>query len=619
MDSTWLQEKIWRKLPSVSKPARYVGNEWNSIRKEHDAVELKVALAFPELYEIGMSNLGIRILYGLVNQDSDMLAERVFAPQGDMEELMRKEEIPLFSLESFTPVREFDVLGFSLQHELNYLNVINMLSLAGLPLCRSKDEENLPLVVGGGTCTFNPEPLAPFFDLFVLGEGEEVFMEILEVYRKGKREGLSRGKILEEMAGLGGVYVPAFYSPCYDEKGYYKGTQPVKESFPGVVTKRMVQDLDSAYFPLHPIVPYMEVVHDRAVLEIARGCPRGCRFCHAGIAYRPARYRSPEKLSEMAGEIIDSTGYEEMSLVSLSSSDYPYMEDLLNRLSGCFPLDVNLSLPSQRLDAFSVKLAEEVQKRHQTSLTFAPEAGTERLRRVINKDISEKEIFESVARAFEGGWRLIKLYFMIGLPTERDEDLEGIYQLCSDMVKLFKEAGYEGKLKLSISVSTMIPKPHTPFQWEPQIGLEESYRRINLLRRLFSRRREMEFKWHEPEMSLLESALSRGGRDLAGVLEAAWRKGSRLDNWSEHFNLQNWEEAFSEEGLSLYGYAQQPVTAGDELPWAHLSTGVSPRFLLREHQRAMQTELSPSCKEEKCAGCGLIYCSRQGDIYGPAH
>ncbi len=612
-----LGQKIWDLLPRVSKPARYVGNEWNALLQDHGGVDLKVALAFPELYEIGMSNLGIKILYGLINRRGDMLAERVFAPATDMEALMEQEDIPLFTLESFTPVKDFDVVGFSLQHELNYNNVLNMLYLAGIPLY-GKERSGYPLVIGGGTCTFNPEPLAPFLDLFVLGEGEEVFPEILETFREIKNGQGSKEEILYKLAGVEGVYVPSLYEPFYDSGGVFKGTVPVREGVPPVVTKRVLPDLDSVYYPLEQMVPYMEVVHDRAVLEIARGCPRGCRFCHAGVAYRPVRFRSPENLSRMGQEIINSTGYEELSLVSLSSTDYPYMEELLGSFSSCLS-GVNLSLPSQRLDAFSVELAKEVQKKHKTSLTFAPEAGTERLRKVINKDITDNHIYEAVSRAFDAGWRLIKLYFMIGLPTERDEDLEGIYHLSAALLDIYRRKAYRERLKISVSVSALIPKPHTPFQWEPQITLEQCYRKIKLLRGMFSRSKQLELKWHEPEMSLLEAALSRGDRRLSQVLERAWRKGSRLDNWSEFFSLSNWEQAFSEAGLSVYDYAQRSYSYQEALPWSHLSTGVSEKFLKKESLRARETELSPGCLEEKCAGCGMIYCAGRGEMHDAAH
>jgi len=595
-----LSKRIWHVLSRVSKPARYVGNEWNVIRKSHETVKIKVALAFPEIYEIGMSNVGVRILYQLVNQREDALAERVFCPHTDMESLMKEESIPLFSLESFTPVTDFHLVGFSLQHELNYTNVLTMLQLAGIPLYTSHRSRE-PLVIGGGTCAFNPEPLAPFFDFFILGDGEEALEEVLNRLQEySKDSGAAREKILLKMARIPGVYVPCFYEEdTAGRKGssLRKGNSlmvPKKDGVPETVTKRTVQDLENAVYPLAPIVPYLEAIHDRAVLEIARGCPRGCRFCQAGITYRPLRFRSPEKLCRMARQIIDHTGYEELSLVSLSSTDYPYLDRLLAELSSQFSGEVNLSLPSQRLDAFSVKLAEEVQKRHQTSLTFAPEAGTERLRRAINKNITDEEIYEAMGRAFDGGWKLIKLYFMIGLPTETDEDLEGIFTLCRDLWKNYQQKGLSGKLKLSISISPFVPKPHTPFQWEPQISLEEMYRKIKLLRQKFSGNRSLELKWHEPEMSCLEAALSRGDQNLAPVLENAWKKGARLDNWSEFFSLDIWKEAFAERGLSLEDYAQRRYEIEEILPWNHLNTGVKEKFLRREHSRAYR--------------CGLEHC-----------
>lgn len=609
MDTQAQKKYIWESLSRVNKPARYVGNEWNVVKKNHEKVDTKVVLAFPEIYEIGMSNLGMRILYQLINQREDALAERVFCPHTDMEKLVSQEGIPLFTLESFSPVKNFPLVGFSLQHELNYINVITMLHLAEIPLYSSQRGEQEPLVMGGGTCVFNPEPLAPYFDCFVLGEGEEVLKEILDRYRECSRSSLSRSDTLLALSGIEGVYVPSFYRENYDAGNKYAGTVPVNEKVPRTVKKRVVKDLENADYPLAPVMPYLEAVHDRAVLEIARGCPRGCRFCQAGMTYRPVRYRSPEHLCRMAQELIDHTGYEELSLVSLSSTDYPFVKPLLEGLSNQFSGEVNFSLPSQRMDAFSVKLAEEVQKRHRSSLTFAPEAGTERLRRVINKNISYREIHQAMEKAFEAGWKSIKLYFMIGLPTETDEDLEGIYILCQELAKSYREKGYSGRLKLSVSVSPMVPKPHTPFQWEPQISLEEMNRKTSLLRRFFSGNRALDLKWHEPEMSYLEAALSRGDRRMAPVLEQAWLKGARLDNWSEYFNLDTWKEAFASQGLSLTDYARRKYLHQEPLPWSHLHTGVKVKFLIREHNRSYQGETSPSCLEDRCAGCGHDYCS----------
>ncbi len=613
MSEPSLKEKIWPLLSRVSRPGRYVGNEWNSIRKNHDRAAIKMVLAFPELYEIGMSNLGARILYEAVNRREGMLAERVFAPHTDMEELMSREGIPLFTLESFTPVKDFQVVGFSLQHELNYPNILTMLHLAGIPL-HAGDRDSGPLVVGGGTCAYNPEPLAPFFDFLVLGEGEEVLIEVLEKCREELAAQTSRKNIRRALAGMDGVYVPSLYRAGYDCRGRLESLAPVEEGVPEKVNRRVVKDLEAVPYPTAPVVPYTEIVHDRAVLEIARGCPRGCRFCQAGITYRPARFRSRETLVGMARRLLASTGYQELSLVSLSSTDYPYLEQLLNDLADSLEPEINLSLPSQRLDAFSVKLADKVQKRHKSSLTFAPEAGTERLRKVINKNITDEEIYEAVGRAFASGWRLIKLYFMIGLPTEKEEDLEGIYLLCRNLLQIFKQS-FSGKLKITASVSTLIPKPHTPFQWEPQITVEESYRRVKVLRELFSGEGKLELKWHQPEVSFLEAALSRGDRRVAGALERAWRKGSRLDNWTEYFYFPRWEEAFLEEGLSLEDYARCSYGYEDLLPWAHLNTGISLEYLKREHRRALKEELTQDCLGGRCAGCGLHYCTREGDLY----
>ncbi len=579
-----LNRKIHLLLQRVSNPSRYIGNEWNAVVKDHRSSSLKVALAFPDLYEVGMSNLGMRILYHIINNKEDLLAERVFPPAADMEALMRQEEVPLFSLETFTPVHQFDLLGFSLQYELNYTNVLNMLDLAGLPL-RSELRKEAPLVIGGGVCAFNPEPLAPFIDLFVLGDGEEVILEITERVRQGKLRETPRPELLQELSSLEGVYVPSSYKPKY-ENGIFAGIEPIGTNTPATVNKRLLNNLDDAIYPKAPLVPYRQIVHDRAVLEITRGCPRGCRFCQAGVIYRPKRYRSKDNLVNLAVHLINNTGYEELSLASLSSSDYPDIEELVQRLTAELPSWVNLSLPSLRPDTFSVQLAAEVQKTHKTSLTFAPEAATSRLREVINKKITEESFLEALEYSFAAGWRNIKLYFMIGLPTETDEDVEAIAEMVRRALDSYRRGGYREKLKLTVSVSTFTPKAHTPFQWEPQIPMEEIQRRQKLLFRALKKIKQVDFKWHDPDTSYLEAAFSRGDRRLAPVLEEAWRRGCKFDNWSEHFYLQTWEEAFASQGFSPSDFACKRYAPHDPLPWEHLNGGVSIDFLINEYRKS---------------------------------
>jgi len=570
-------------LYQVSQPSRYVGNEWNAIIKEHQQVSLKLALAFPDLYEVGMSNLGLQILYHIVNQKKDFVAERVFAPGTDLEELLRREKISLFSLETFTPLQEFDLVGFSLQYELNYTNLLNMLNLSGIPL-RSSQRVEGPLIMGGGGCAFNPEPLAPFLDILVLGDGEEIILDIMKRMQKAKERGASRKEILIELAGLEGIYVPSLYEPKYESR-LFTGIEPLDPQAKLPVNKVTVDDLNEVPYPSAPIVPYKQVVHDRGVLEISRGCAKGCRFCQAGVTYRPRRHRTVENLKQLAVSLIQNTGYDELSLASLSSSDYPSIGQLVRELSAEIPGWVNLSLPSLRLDSFSVQLAAEVQKKHKTSLTFAPEAGTERLRKVINKKISEDEFLEALDHAFAAGWRMIKLYYMVGLPTETDEDIEAIGDMVRKVIDLYRRGGYREKLKLSVSASTFSPKAHTPFQWEPQISRQEMRRRQKLLAKALQKMKQVDFKWHDPFTSCLEAAFSRGDRLLADVLETAWQKGCRFDNWTEYLAMEKWEEAFAEHGFSVEEYACHRFDHGDPLPWEHLSCGLSKEFFIKEHQK----------------------------------
>ena len=580
------KDKIMFLLNQVSNPSRYMGNEWNSVAKDHRQADLSIALAFPDLYEVGMSNLGVRILYHLINKREDMLAERVFTPASDMEELLRREGLPLFSLETFTPLAEFDLIGFSLQYELNYTNVLNMLHLSGIPL-RSNEREEGPLIIAGGGCAFNPEPVAPFLDVLVLGDGEEAILDIMDKVKEAKTKGIPRRELLVHLAELEGVYVPLLYKLTYDN-GYFSGIEAADSRASLPVGKRVLSDLNEAPFPEAPVVPYREIVHDRAVLEVSRGCARGCRFCQAGITYRPRRHRTCEVLKKQAVNMIKNTGYDELSLASLSSSDHPEIHQLVKGLSATLPTWVNLSVPSLRMDSFSVQLSAEVQKTHKSSLTFAPEAGTPRLRKVIKKNISEENFFDAIDHAFAAGWRMIKLYYMVGLPTETDEDLEAIADMVRQVVELYRNRGYREKLKLSVSASTFSPKPHTPFQWEPMISIEEMRRRQKILARSLKKIKQVNFKWHDPVTSFLEGVFSRGDRRLADVLEAAWRRGCIFDNWTEHLDWEQWEKAFAETGLEPQDYACHRYRHIDPLPWDHLNCGMEKEFLIKEHLKSQE-------------------------------
>jgi radical SAM family uncharacterized protein len=597
-------EKILRR---VQKPGRYAGGEWNAVRKDWRSTYIKMAFAFPDVYEVGMSHLGMQILYGVVNEREDALLERVFAPWPDMEEQMRKTGLPLFSLESRKPVRDFDIIGFTLQYELSFTNILNMLDLAGIPL-RTEDRAggDFPLVVAGGPCAFNPEPLAEFIDAFVLGEGEEIINELLDAYLESRRRGEGWREMLLRLARIDGIYVPSFYEVEYNEDGGIKSVTPTAGGVPGLVKKRVVADLENVYFPTRPVVPAIESVHDRAMLEVQRGCTRGCRFCQAGVIYRPVREKEPETLLRQAGEIIGATGYGEISLTSLSTSDYsrvrPLVSDLTRKHGAA---GVNVSLPSLRVDAFSVDLAKEVQKVRRSSLTFAPEAGTQRLRDVINKGVTEENLMEAVTAAFTGGWQAIKLYFMIGLPTETGADLDGIADLARRVLQRGRELVIaRGRLKVTVSVSSFVPKSHTPFQWEPQDTMEELRRKQAFLRERL-RGKGLVFNWHDPETSFIEAVLSRGDRRLAGAIEAAWRRGARFDGWSEFFDLHKWLDAFHEMGMDPGWYAHRRYNYEDILPWDHIGAGVSKKYLIQEHRRAMDGQTTHDCRGGRCPGCGL--------------
>ena len=591
-------------LSRVQKPARYTGGEYNAVVKDRRSVDTRVALCFPDTYEIGMSNLGVRILYGLMNEQEGVWCERVFAPWGDMEAEMRREGLSLYGLESGDPISGFDVIGFSLGYELAYTNVLNMLDLAGLPLRTADRGEESPLIIAGGTCAYNSEPLAPFIDIFCLGEGEDVLLELLELYRRARNEGWRRRELLVAAARIPGLYVPSLYEVTYGEDGVVTAVTPT-EGAPSVVTKRIVQDFEHSYFLFLNNVPSTEIVHDRVMLEVFRGCIRGCRFCQAGYAYRPVRPRSPQRLLEQGIAACRDSGYQEMTLSSLSTSDYRPLEGLCDGLlDWCEPHKVSLSLPSLRADNFSMGLMERLQHVRKSGLTFAPEAGTQRLRDAINKNVTEEDLLTSCRTAFSGGWSSVKLYFMLGLPTETDEDVLGIAELARKVLQVWRDVTPNRRRGCRITVSTacFVPKPHTAFQWEPQVEREEYLRRVKLLRDNM-REKSITYHWHDPETSFLEAVFSRGDRRLADAIEAAWRDGAKFDSWSEYFSLERWLKALAACGLDPAFYANRTRSRDEVLPWSCVSTGVRTEFLWRERELAYQAKITPDCRKQ-CTGCG---------------
>jgi radical SAM family uncharacterized protein/radical SAM-linked protein len=597
------RRKLERILPLVAKPGRYIGGELNSVIKEGPAVDVRVALVFPDLYELGMSYLGYQILYHILNREEWIAAERVYAPWVDMERWMRLEGIPLYSLETKRPLAEFEVVGFTLQYELHYTNILNLLDLAGIPLRSSERRGLFPLVVAGGPNAFNPEPLAPFIDVFLIGDAEESFLEVLRLVRIAKHEEYSRDALLKELASLRGVYVPSLYAEIRDPDGRFQSLEPLEVGVPSIIEARQVTRLRAEYYSPRPLVPLIEATHDRLSVEIMRGCTRGCRFCNAGILYRPVRERPAPEVVEHIRQALDNTGHEEVSLVSLSTSDYSQLPQLLASLSPCLEQRmVNLSFPSMRPETFTPEIASYARNVRKSGLTFAPEAGTERLRAVINKMNTNEDLLRAIDLAFREGWDLVKLYFMIGLPTETEEDLQGIVDLIGEVVRLGKRHG--GDRRIHVSVSPFVPKPHTPFQWERQLGPEETRER---LRFLLDRVRwpSVKLSWREPEVCQVEGLLARGDRRVAEVIEAAWRRGAVHDAWSECFRFELWAEALAQCGLSFEEYTRARKVR-EPLPWQHISKGVSRRFLERERAKALRGEPTPDCKNGLCNACGLM-------------
>ena len=583
----------------VTKPAQYTGAEWNSILKDWDKSEIRFVLAYPDLYEVGMSNLALMILYDILNRQHDVLAERAFAPWIDMEAAMRQAGIPLLSLESGHPLSEFDIVGFSLNYELTYTNVLNMLDLSGIPPLAAERGETHPLIIAGGGCALNPEPMSDFIDLFVLGEGEEVIMKLIENFKRWKREGGGRSDLLHQLATIPGIYVPSFYQTDYRPDGRIESVTPTSTYASKRVRRQIVAQLPPP--PTKPIIPYIEVVHDRAMIEIQRGCNRGCRFCQAGMIYRPQRQRSPQEVIDAVGQLERNCGYSELSLLSLSTTDYPGIDEMVSSLSRTYKTPpLNLSLPSLRIDTFSLRLMELLSTGKKTSLTFAPEAGNERLRTAINKSISDEEIIDTLNTTLSKGWTNFKLYFLIGLPTETEQDIQSI----PDLVQRISSLGNRVPPKLRINLATLIPKAHTPFQWvaqesESQVALKQREIKQQL------RRSGVHISWSEPNASLIEAVMSRGDRKISKVIHKAWQSGCTFDAWNERFDYQKWSEAFAHAGLDPDFYAHRQRDVDEVLPWDHIDIGVSPDFLKQEYARTLRHEETPSCGPMQCNICGL--------------
>lgn len=598
-------------LMQVEKPARYIGNEVNAVMKSRKQVDVRFAMCFPDVYEIGMSHLGIQIIYDMLNQFEDVWCERVYSPWVDLDKIMRKEHIPLFALESQDPIKEFDFLGITIQYEMCYTNILQVLDLAGIPLLSKDRNDTDPIVIGGGPCTYNPEPICDFFDLFYIGEGETRYRELLDLYKECKAKELGRKEFLKKAAGIPGMYVPSLYEVSYKNDGTIDKRIPLEEGIPQVIQKELVTDVSNTYYPEKPIVPFIKVTQDRVVLEIQRGCIRGCRFCQAGQLYRPVRERNVNMLKDYAVKMLKNTGHEEISLSSLSSSDYSELPELLNFLiENCDRRKINISLPSLRIDAFSLEVMNKVQDVKKSSLTFAPEAGSQRLRNIINKGLTEEVILEGARLAFEGGWTRVKLYFMLGLPMETEEDIRGIAELCNKIAAVFYETVPKekrtGRVQIVASTSFFIPKPFTPFQWASQRTKEEFLDKAYLTRTSIAsqlNQKSIKYNWHEADVSVLEGIFARGDRRLNQVILKAYEKGCMYDAWSEYYQNDVWMQTFEECGIDISFYTTRERNDDEVFPWDFLDCGVTKQFLLREWHNAQKEAVTPNCKMQ-CNGCG---------------
>ena len=606
-----LKDKIEKLLLQVRTPSRYIGGELNSVVKDKSKVDLRFAFCFPDTYEIGMSHLGMKILYSLTNSRENYWCERVFAPDVDFEELMRKNDILLYGLESLEPIKDFDFIGFTIQYEMCYTNILNMLDLAGVPVKACDRTALAPIVVAGGPCVCNPEPLVDFIDIFIIGEGEEVNLELMDLYAEMKKKGASKQEFLEAAAEIDGIYVPSLYDVSYNEDGTVKTFTPNNAYAKPVVRKRIIKDFDKVFYPDSFVVPYSEIVHDRAIVEVLRGCIRGCRFCQAGYIYRPFREKTTGTICKETKSLCESTGYEEVSLSSLSTSDFSDIENMLVKLSDYTEEEkINLSLPSMRIDRFSKELMEQIQKVRKSGLTFAPEAGTQRLRDVINKNITEEEIFRACKLAFDGGYTSVKLYFMLGLPTETDDDIRGIADLAERIVDFYYENPNRPKgknIQISISCATFVPKPFTPFEFEPQASEEEIKHKQEVLLSSVHSRKRINVSWSKYRVSVLEAVLAKGDRRLCNVIYDAWNSGCKFDSWDEHYRYDLWKRALEKNGLDTDFYACRKREYDELFPWDHLDYYVSKEFLVRENKTAHNAVTTPNCRD-KCSGCGVSKC-----------